>query len=184
MEPVPGMKTTVRDDVGGLIFEFPPRRSRYAMIFLPVWLAGWAAGEIFGAQTLLRGGDSSSFMLIWLCAWTVGGIFATFAWLWMLTGKERVILKPDALVHRYELFGIGRSREYELSHVRSLRVSPEPSDSLGGGWKRNSIYFGGGVVAFDYGAKTVRFASSVDEAEGKMIVDRILRRYPFAGDDR
>ena len=37
---------------------------------------------------------------------------------------------------------------------------------------------GEGVIAFDYGAKTFRFGSGLDEAEAKMILIEIAQRYP------
>ena len=38
----------------------------------------------------------------------------------------------------------------------------------------------GGVVAFDYGAHTVRMGGLIDEPEGNMIVHTIQQRYSIA----
>ncbi len=37
---------------------------------------------------------------------------------------------------------------------------------------------GQGIITFDYGAKTFRFGSGLDEAEAKMILSEITQRYP------
>jgi hypothetical protein len=133
-------------------------------------------GEVFAIRELIGGKGPSLFMVTWLTMWTVGGGLAALSWLWMVVGKERLTVKPGLLVHRFELFSLRRTREYDLSQVRNLKVSPESFNpwNMGAGMKMWGL--GGGVVAFDYGARTIRVAASVDEAEGRMIVSRIQER--------
>ena len=40
-----------------------------------------------------------------------------------------------------------------------------------------------GAIKFDYGAKTIRAGSSVDEAEGRMIVDWLRPKLPQSATD-
>src|SRR5262245_59809215 len=171
--PVPKMRTAVNDGPEGLTFLVPARRQWFAMAFLPLWLVGWLFGEVTAVRTLAAREGPSWFLAAWLTLWTVGGGFAVLAWLWMLAGKERIVLRPGTLLHRYELFGLGRTREYDWSNVRNFMVSSPTFNP----WNMSSGFrgwgFGGGVVAFDYGAKTIRMAQSVDEAEGRMIVNKI-----------
>ena len=112
--------------------------------------------------------------------WTVGRGFVLLAWFWMLAGRERVILKPSSLVHRREIFGIGPSSEYDLAHITNLRVSPQSLSPWSRGANIRDWGPGGGIVAFDYGARTIRFGASIDEAEGSMIVNQLRQRYRFA----
>jgi hypothetical protein len=76
------------------------------------------------------------------------------------------------------VFGVGRDREYDLAHVRRLRVVPHVSDPYG--WRSTMRWWGvgGGSLAFDYGAKTVQFGA-VDEAEGHDIVEELRSRHVF-----
>jgi hypothetical protein len=184
LEPVQSMRTAIRDEPEGLTFLIPARRLWFAMFFIPIWLVGWAAGEVGVGGTLLEeSGGELLFTVVWLSFWTAGGVVAILLWLWMLAGRVRVVLADDRLRIRYELFGLGRSREYGLADVRDLRVAPESlnlwSWSAGLRWWG----FGGGVVAFDYGPKTVRFGAGIDEAEGKQLVRRILERHPIPRTD-
>jgi hypothetical protein len=83
------------------------------------------------------------------------------------------------LAIRRELFRLGWSREYELAHVRNLRVAPvgwNPYD-----WSTAMQFwgFGGGLIAFDYGSKTVRVGTSVEEAEARQIVDELRTQHSF-----
>jgi hypothetical protein len=175
---VPGMRTEVSDGPDGLTFVVPAPRVWFAMVFLPLWIAGWCAGEFFALRTLVTAkGPELMFLIVWLTGWTVGGTFAIFTWIWMLAGKERVVLKTGVIAHRYELFGLSVGKEYDLSQVRNLRVSPQPLNPWGGGSGLRTWGIGGGLVAFDYGARTIRVAGSIDESEGNMIVQRIKARF-------
>jgi hypothetical protein len=174
------MRTVVSDGPEGLTFVVPSRRQWFGILFLPVWLIGWLLGEVFALREVVSGKGPVPFLLVWLTMWTLGGGLAALSWLWMVAGKERLTVKPGVLVHRFELFSLHRTREYDLSEVRNLKVSPESFNpwNMGAGFKMWGI--GGGVVAFDYGAKTIRVAASVDEAEGRMIVGRIQQRCGIA----
>ena len=133
-------------------------------------------GEISAIGALFGGSDTegSWFLTFWLVGWTVGGGLAIYIWFWMLAGIERVILGADSLLVRKEIFGVGRGKEYSLEHVSNVRVAP-PSDPWSSGMRFWGV--GGGLVAFDYGAKTFRFGNGLDEAEASMIVQDLTARH-------
>jgi hypothetical protein len=181
----------MEDGPDGLCFNIPAPRRRLTLLLLTAWLAGWLLGEGFVVRALLGAGSPDLplfrwvpespdlFLLVWGAGWTIGGVLVLVIWLWLLAGRERLILKPGVLVHRYEIQRIGFSRKYDLGKLRNLRVSPEPSlQSSGQG--RWYVELVGGVVAFDYGEKTIRFGASLDEAEGQMIVGHIKGRCGIA----
>jgi len=77
--------------------------------------------------------------------------------------------------------GYGRGKEYSSEFVKDLRVSPIYVPgwyARGGAWPMHTAMLG--QMAFDYGAKTIRFADA-DEAEAKMILAEIRRRFPQHG---
>src|SRR5262249_46979610 len=171
------MRTSIEERPDGLCLIIPARRQVFQLFFIPVWLVPWALGAGLTIRSLRDGSRLEVVLLIWLTGWTLGGGWTLFTWLWMLAGQERIVLGPVALTRRYELFGIGRTREYSLANVRRLRVSPEPKEA----WRvreRSSIPlgFGHGIIAFDYGAKTIRFGASLDRPEGQMIVSWLKER--------
>jgi hypothetical protein len=111
---------------------------------------------------------------VWLVLWTIGGLFATFVWLWNLAGKEIVTLDDEALAIRYAIGPAGWTRRFDRAEVRDLRVSQSASmdfRSAFGWWLGGS-----GTIAFDYGARTYRFARGIDEAEAKQVVAEFWRR--------
>jgi hypothetical protein len=150
--------------------------------FLAVWLVGWAFGEISAVRNLLRGGVNAldAFMGVWLVAWTIGGGVTLYLWLWMLKGQEHLLLRADALVVKRKLWEIGRTREYDLQHIKNLRVAPRTGYPYE--WSSGLPLWGigGGSVAFDYGSQTVRVAASVDEAEAREIIRELKAQHSFA----
>lgn len=71
---------------------------------------------------------------------------------------------------------MGRVREYDVQHVRELRVSPMPYNPFD---FRSALQFwgvGGGLMAFDYGAATIRFGAGLEEGEAKSIIAKVKSR--------
>ncbi len=178
---LPTRRSSAREVSQGLEIVVPAQRNVFLMLFLGAWLGGWFMGEISAARALFLGSamEAKWFLAFWLTGWTVGGGFAIYMWLWMLAGKQRVLLRPDALMIRREVFGFGLIREYDLAHITNLRVAPSVSDP----WSSGMRFWGGGAgpVAFDYGAKTFRFGDSLDEAEATQVVKELTARHVFRG---
>jgi hypothetical protein len=171
----------------GLELIVPAKRNFFMMVFLLAWLTGWAFGEVTTIGELLSGNILSgntkgalTFLLFWLVGWTLGGGCAVLVFLWMLAGRERIALQPCLLAIRREIFGLGLTRDYDLAHVRNVRVSAGAFDPFS--WTTGARFWGigGGLVAFDYGAKTVRVAASIDEPEAAQIVRELKGRHAFA----
>ena len=119
-------RATLTDTTLGLVVTIPVKRNRFALLFLPVWLVGWAFGEAVAAANLIDGDvapEARVFLMVWLAFWTLGGGAAVLAVLWMLAGRERITLGAAELGIRRELFGLGREKKYELVHCRNVRVS-------------------------------------------------------------
>ena len=151
------------------------------MLFLSAWLVGWGFGEVMVSRELLFGDADAPdlFLSVWLIMWTLGGGVAIYAWLRMLAGTELVLLGRGVLTIKEELFGVGRSNEYDLAHVKHLRIEPLslfPAD-MGAALRFWGI--GGGPIAFDYGSKTLRFGAGLDDAEARDVVRELRERHSF-----
>jgi hypothetical protein len=59
----------------------------FPMVFLPIWLMGWAAGVVAVVNRLITHG-LDLFLCIWLAGWAVGGVFVMAA-LWFLMRPSR-----------------------------------------------------------------------------------------------
>jgi hypothetical protein len=115
--------------------------------------------------------------MFWLMGWAAGGVFAVYALPWLAMAKEIVSLRSGSITIKRTILGVGPTREYDLAHIKNLRVSPESADPFG--WRMSFLGMGGGLIALDYGAKTVRFAASVEEAEASQIVSDLEALHTF-----
>jgi hypothetical protein len=178
----PGPRHRVIEEADGIAIRIPSRRNVFILAFLTLWLCGWAVGEVSAPVAFFSGAKkdpgTAAFMLFWLCGWTIGGAVAFSVWLWQFKGCEVIAISPAGLSIRHEVIGYGRTKSYDPSEIRDLRVAPptyNPFDF------RSSWAFwgvGGGSIAFDYGFKTFRFAAGVDEAEARVILQRITDTLP------
>jgi len=166
----------------GLRAAVPARRNWFVLLFMCAWLVGWAFGEVSVIGELLSPSEKTPklFLLAWLAGWTVGGLFAVGTVLWQLAGKEIISVSASTLEHRIEAFGIGRSRMYKLAEVKNLRATDYSANPFTNqsAWFPPVVGSGFGPVAFDYGARTFRLAPALEEAEAKLLVERLSPRLP------
>lgn len=120
-------------------------------------------------------------MVAWFAVWTVGGMVAIYAWLWQVMGKEMVIVHGQTLTTRRDIGGFGFDKEYNLVQIYNLRAEPVEFSPLNVSVALQLWGIGGGVIAFDYGAKTYRLGAGLDEAEANQAVTAIKKRYRIAG---
>jgi len=182
-EPVAERRSHAEEGPAGFSVVIPARKRWFAILFLVFWLGGWAVGEIAALRQIVSGGEVSGanlFLLFWVCGWTLGGLWAAYNVLWMLAGSERITIASGALVIRKQACGIGRERAFDLSEASGLRVNRDGvKASMGSGGLTVPGIGAFGVIAFDYGVKTVRFAEGIDEAEAAMIVNELSSRHSF-----
>lgn len=196
---LPKERHTVIDNGYSLSISIPSRKNIFSMIFLGLWLMGWAFGEftvggiiikgilsfLFGSSEISKAGASGLsgaglFMIAWLAFWTVGGGFALYAFFWQLSGKENIEVSYDSVKIRRTILGYGKVNEYTSSQIKGLRISPVASDNNMFGRSSVSSFWGlsGGFLVFDYGSKTFRIGGGVDEAEARQILEKIVTRFP------
>lgn len=168
------------DDGINLKIVIPTKKNYFLIIFLIVWLGGWFLGERFAINEVFyseTANKSINFVSLWLFFWTIGGILAIFTWLWNVFGYEIITITSTSIFRRYELFKFGRTKEFSASHITHLRLSPAPASSFFSNRGIQGWGFLPGQISFDYGAKTYRFAGSVDESEARQILEKIQRRF-------
>jgi len=180
-EPVPGDVAHIAETDTGLQVLIPAPRNFGASMFLGLWLCGWAAGEYLVLGQLLADaaeGASRLFLFAWLSLWTAGGGMTLHRWLWLLTGRERIVLGNATLAVDREVVGLALARQYDLTNVTNLRVSTTyPSF----GHQARAAHFWGldaGIIAFDYGSATVRFGAGLEPAEANRVCAVLASRRP------
>lgn len=195
-EEVGKKRYKLEESSSGTVITIPSKKNWFMIVFLGFWLIGWAVGEITvigilsagifkltsnGLSEITKSGPGAIgglFLMAWLGGWTVGGIFAIYVWLWQVRGIERISLSYEALVLEKITPIWKRKKEYHLRDVVSLRQSNMSSSmwTMSGGMEFWGI--SGGRLAFDYGAKTVRFGIGLDEVETKFLIKDIEKKNP------
>ena len=184
----------VTTDLGdSLRITLPSRKNWLAILPAAFFVAVWSVVEVVAIGFIARGLFSlinsqplpallaqlafpGVFVVLWFSIWTFGGLTAVVTLLWSFAGREVIDINPLAIRLSRRLPGWGRSREYLSEHVKDLRVSGQVMPDW---YLRRSAWPAAttGQLAFDYGARTIRFADA-DEAEAKMILAEIQQRFP------
>ena len=152
------------------------RRQIFPLLFLPVWLAMWTVGGVAAMTQVIQ--QFNLFLIFWLCAWAVGWFFAASTIAWMLMGSETMRVVGHDLEIGFRIGPWARHKLYQGAQVRELKPAPSNPFSrfaMGGPFMRQTQ---GGAVQFNYGARTIRMAAGLDEAEGRMIVERLKKGLP------
>lgn len=139
-------RNTVEEFGDSLNFSIPSRKQWFPILFLPLWLAGWAFGEFSVLGPILAGrgfGGPGPFILVWLAGWTAGGAFVLYALLWQLVGRETVVVSSQSLIVRREIFTTLRSKEYLAEDISDMRVSPVAFTPYG--WSASMAFWGLGA---------------------------------------
>jgi hypothetical protein len=173
---------TIEGGPEGLEIVIPTSRSLFLVVFLGVWLVGWAMGEVNAFSQALSGrmGLPGPVLLFWLVLWTAGGLVALYVWLWRLAGKERVLMGASTLRVKQDILGFGRTKVYELRKIRRLRVVPRSAGSAHRDVTARLSGLAGGAIEFEYENRAIQFGFSIDETAARRIVERMTQRYAFA----
>lgn len=193
--PLPRFKVEKHETMTRIII--PSRKNWGAILFSIMILIPWGSVE-FGTLSIIMNavkgtisgmesfsgslvdlGIGWAMLLVWFFLWTVAGGFAIYPLLWNLAGQEVIGMNSTSLTVTQKIISYSRPKEYDFIHIRDLRVS-QPSYSPWPAYGLFKMFWGlsEGIIAFDYGAKTYRFGSGLDEAEAKMILAEITQRYP------
>jgi hypothetical protein len=185
-EPLGKARFHVEHESGFEKVVIPAGRNWFALIFLSFWLVGWTAGGIAVMTALVTGDNPDFFLAIWLVGWAVGWVFAASTVGWQLGGKTLLWVEPGALVSHWRMPLLSRTKHYDLGQIRGLRAS-ETGSPFGNFLRLDYPPFMPmqfGTIRFDYGARTVRLAPGLDEAEARLVVAQLAARLPHTAIDR
>ncbi|NCO34471.1 MAG: hypothetical protein AUJ92_16575 [Armatimonadetes bacterium CG2_30_59_28] len=144
--------------------------------FLCFWLCGWAAGEFFAVDQVIRmvsGVDKSGgafvigFLLFWLTGWTVGGLFAgaqVVHGLMIMFGSEQWTFEFGKLTRERRLWGIRLRRSFPMELLTTLELADLPDG------RRQPP--GVGRLRFKFGKRVVYIAPTATDNEQQYLADQ------------
>ena len=166
-------RAKIDENNSSLIIEIPSKKRWFTILFTGVWLIGWAFGEVVVIYTLLSNDmpfTSKIFFLIWLIGWSVGGVFALYILLWNLTGIEVIIVEDGILTIIKYIKGFKRVKNYEIKYIKNLSLNPHSYDE--NDYSKN-LFKINNSLKFDYGVKSIKFGNDLDEAEAKIVLEKL-----------
>jgi len=140
-------------------------------------MCGWLMGETFALGMLLNGDTpifANAFLLVWAIGWTIGGLAVTYTILWQLMGREIIKIEGGVLKVEKSINGFGRKKQYEIKSIKNIDINPTQDLGIwGGAYNKNLYGMKSGKIKFDYGMKTIKIANDIDEAEARMLIEKL-----------
>jgi hypothetical protein len=167
----------VEEGAQGLKVTIRPRSQWSLRALLTIWMVGWLGGELVALYSLFQG--ASTGRLAWLALWTVAGAVVATVIAWNVYGCEVVDIKGRELELHRLLALADLTQRYDLALVNGLRLDPGHDvfddhelavPPYPRGWTRH------GALAFDYGAKVVRFGQGLDETDARALLVHVKAR--------
>lgn len=169
---IPDGKVEIDQSYNGYRVKIPYQRSYLAIVFLCLWLAGWAIGEVVVVNTLLYGEakelSAKGFMLVWLAGWTIGGLFAIKYLLLMLFGHHIIKISPGQICIAEFIGRWGKFHEYEMAFIQNLRLLNEDESDKQYLHKKKEKTFG---IEFEYKGDSVILATGLDRNEAEALFE-------------
>lgn len=165
-------RATITKEGNSLDISIPTSKNWFSIIFLGAWLGGWYMGETSAIDQVFNDNSesfSSWFLIFWLIGWTVGGVFFIGIFLWLIGGRETVSIDNGEMTIGREILGIGNYKTYKITDIRYLTLNPR-LDKDQWGQSRDKYLLKGGLIEFDYGLRTIKFASGIDMAEARHLI--------------
>jgi hypothetical protein len=157
---------------GMLRMVFPFKRSWPLIAFMGVLTGGLCVPLVSAFAMFGFEGEPDLFRVVfnvfvgaWLLGWMVGVAIPGLIFLGLLFGREVMVVRPGAIRVRLEIPPVGIGAEFDAAGIRNLRTA-SPDEKKGVRWR-------GPHLAFDYGGRTVRFGSHIDEERAKAIMGGI-----------
>lgn len=156
----------------------PMRRQWFVILFLPIWLTGWAFGEVSAAGQLTQSFDL--FIAAWLIGWTIAGLFAATTLIAQLFGTQTLRVVQRDLEVRMGVGPLRRTWRYRGDAIEHLMAWTPETGLYGMRGMQRPLWLRPrtGAVKFDYGAESIFLAPELDEPEGRVVVDWLARRLP------
>ncbi|MBX3531011.1 MAG: hypothetical protein KF849_10410 [Rhizobiaceae bacterium] len=168
------LRITIRETADGLGVHVPSVKQIFAIVFILLWLGGWAAGEWFALYEIYRNGFSisSAFLIFWVTIWTIGGMGAAFGVLWQLFGSERLFITAGAVVSDWGFGPFRFKKVWGPGEATKFRK--------GEATMRKGRLVSGRGIAYEAGGAMRTFGSSLTDDEVRFVLAAIARHLPGA----
>lgn len=193
-DQTPHIPYDLQDEGSSLRLVTRPPRVWCSMLFLIVWLGGWALGEYFALSSLIQqilpllSGETTInqvqwmptiFLIFWLTLWTFGGLLALWNVIWPLFGREITTIDHEGISIQKAVLGIGPRKHYDGAWIDNLHSSRtiDPNRERSIPFKTFKLWTQANLV-FEYNGQIVNFGVGLEADHARNIETAIYSRFP------
>lgn len=155
-----------------------PEQNFWNRAFMGAWLAMWLAigGIMIWSFTLKLTDQEKIIVAGFLSFWAYYAFRVGRQFFWLLWGKEMLKIDVDGFTRKNAIKGYGKSTNYFLENIKTLRMDMPKERSLQAVWEASPWIGGGERLSFDYTGKTIRFGKKINEKDAKILFQLVTRR--------
>jgi hypothetical protein len=173
-----------REDLGGGVrFRIPTRKRWFVILPATIWLLIWAVaeGDVIGQIREKQVGTAAAIGPIWLAFWTLAGFFVLGIFLWQLIGETTIEVSGGKLRYRLGFGSLAIGRTYDGQLIRNLRASRVElhGDDLILWRNYFTVFFGWGLLRFDYGDRAVTIRPDLEPTEANNLANALNQYLPY-----
>ena len=147
----------------------------WPLIFVfSVWSILWLFVEIMIAFSVFSGEMDIS-GAVFAVIWNILGVFLLYNLIWLVASSEEIQITKTSIILNRVVLRYKRSKEYLAEHIKDLELAYISTKEFNTG---PFMFSNTGLISFDYGAKTYRFADAIEKAEAKQIISKIQNKFP------
>jgi hypothetical protein len=173
VKPAPP-KHRINETEDKLIITIPGLRIWPLIFVFSVWSIMWLFFEITILVSVFSGktGVSGAVLVV---VWSILGVFLLYNLIWLVASSEEIQITETSIRLNQVVLGYTRSKEYLAEHIKDLELAYISTKEINAG---RFMLSNTGLISFDYGAKTYRFADAIEKAEAKQIISKIQNKFP------
>lgn len=171
------------EDLGDSIrLTIPSKKNRFRMAAYSAILIVWGGIDILmGVLAIMAYPDTV--IIVPLTLFILLALICTpmcLALLWQWIGVEVIKISDQTVSIQKRIGKLGPQRVYRTEPILFFRVASQPVDFYPSQFIPGGLFLAisDGWITFDYGARTIRFGSGIDEAEARMIFAKIMDKFP------
>jgi hypothetical protein len=159
------MSYSVHAERGELLVIYRPNFSLFRLLFFPAWTAIWVTIAIHIGVSQPKWVPILLFLFF-----GAGTLWIAYLWLLDLAGREELEFASDALTVRRVLFGISRTRTFQIGKIADPRFVEPRRRGMSGSMPS--------FIQFSHAGQKTRICEHVSQAEAKEIATVIVQGAP------
>jgi hypothetical protein len=161
----------IQDSTTDLLIVIPTKKNVFGIVYTCAWLCVWLTFELL----ILATANGNAGSILFLLAWTILGLFVFRSLIWALTGKEFIAIDKDTLIIQKKGLLLSTPKQYDTSKLKNVRIEEDRGGYVGQFVLRKNLLNAGadGIVRFEYGTCTVKFAEGIGKGEALAIMQEI-----------